>query len=64
MKYNDKYPDAKLGIKVSLNLVVTLHEEQARPCVVCKEETRWFHRDIIIFHICSEECLEQYLRAN
>ena len=63
MKYDDKYPVAKPGIKVSPNLVVTLHEEQARPCFVCNEETRWFHRDIII-HVCSEECLEQYLRAN
>jgi len=63
MKFDDKYRDAEPGVKVSVDLVMTLMEEQARPCFICGDETHWFHRESII-HICSEECLEQHVLAN
>ena len=56
MKFEEKYPDAQPGIASTPFIVKSLHEHQQRPCVICREETRWFHRELIEF-VCSEECV-------
>lgn len=59
MKFEDKFPDALPGTPITGNIVKALHEHQMRPCVVCGEATRWFHR-MMIKHVCSEECEASY----
>jgi hypothetical protein len=63
MKFDELYPDAQPGIPPARNVVLALHEHQERPCVVCGEVTRWFHRELIV-HICSQECVETYVSQN
>jgi hypothetical protein len=63
MKFNELYPNAKPGIPPARNVVLALEEKQERPCVVCGEVTRWFHRELIV-HLCSEECVQSYVRQN
>ncbi|MCB9924406.1 MAG: hypothetical protein H6822_19665 [Planctomycetaceae bacterium] len=63
MKFDAKFPDAHPGIPPIPNVVKSLYEHQERPCRVCEEPTRWFHRELII-HVCSEECINKFLQQN
>ena len=63
MKFDEKYPDAKRGFAIDEYIVPALKEHQNRPCVVCGDETKWFHRKLIV-HVCSDECVRQLLSAN
>ena len=57
MKYDDVYPDATPGLASTEFMVKSQKREQERPCTVCGEVTRWFHREFCVF-VCSEECSE------
>ena len=59
MKFDDKYADPEPGIASSAFIVFSLEAHQARPCEECGEQTRWFHRELIV-HLCSEECVEAF----
>ena len=63
MKFDEVYPDAMPGVPPAPNVVPVLREEQVRPCSVCGEPTRWFHRELIL-HVCSEECVRQLVEQN
>jgi hypothetical protein len=59
MKFDNKYETAEPGIPASPFIVYSLHADQARPCEQCREETRWFHRELYV-HLCSEECVQAF----
>jgi len=45
MKFDDQYPDAQPGIPPRPNIVMSMGDNQERPCNVCGDATRWFHRE-------------------
>ena len=63
MKFDDQFPDAQPGIPPRPNIVKALHEDQERPCNVCEEPTRWFHRELL-FHVCCDGCIDRFLEQN
>ena len=63
MMYDEKHPDAEPGIQSEPHIVKSVQPSQVRPCKVCGDETRWFHR-VFIKHVCSEECTRALERLN
>lgn len=63
MKFDERYPAAQPGEAMSQAIVRSLHAEQERPCSVCREPTRSFHREFLV-HVCSEECVSRLVEQN